>query len=361
MRVPRVRFTVRGMMAALVVVSWTWTAAAQQITFRLAEDDPNTNSDVICSVAYSPDGSLLAVGYGRFVGLLQGSRPGQAVLWEARSGKRKLSIAGQVDGVRSVTFSPDGRSLAIAEYPGVIRLWDVPSSRERLAIKPEPPARTPGTIAFSPDGKWLAAGIWPVSKDGDLRGDVVIWDTSTGKPARRLKGHTDMVNAVAFSPDGKLLVSGGSDGVAKVWDTASGRARATLGFPALQKRSGPTPIWVESVTFSPDGRTLVTSAGLRLAPGKPEGVGQVTIWSTTNDREVATLSGVDGMSTHVAFSPDGKLLATSGSDGLVQLWDTATHREAGKMKGWGPIAFSPDGRNLVSRIDETTLAPQKVR
>jgi len=361
-------------LAAALTISWPGSATAQQITFRLPEDDPNTNSGVIRSAAFSPDGLLLAVGYGRFTGMLQEPRPGQAVIWEARSGKRKVAITGRVDGVCSVTFSPDGKILAVAEFPGIIRLWDVSSSRERLTIKAR--AWTPGTIAFSPDGKRLAAGLWTGAVNGvsPPGNDVLLWDAATGKPARTMKGHGDAVLAVAFSPDGRLLVSGGMDGTAKVWEITSGRTRATLKFPGLRRRladprlaQAEPLINVESVAFSPDGRTLVTSAGVPLAllgaadrKRAPEGLGEVTFWSTTNDQEVATLKGYEGTVRQVVFSPGGKLLATAGSDGLIRLWDTTTRRKVGEMKGGYPIAFSPDGRELVSSVDERTLAPQKV-
>ncbi|WP_406695868.1 WD40 repeat domain-containing protein [Singulisphaera sp. Ch08] len=357
---PRLHPTAQRLIVA-AVLAWTDMATAQEITFRLPEDDPDQNSDVIRSVAYSPDGSLLAVGYGRFTGLLQKSRPGQAVVWDTRSGKRKITVRGQSDGVCSVSFSPDGSLLAIAEYPGIIRLCGIPSGRVRLTIKA--PAWTPGSIAFSPDGKWLAAGLWTGGKDGvePPGNDVVIWDVATGNPSPTLKGHTAGVSAVAFSPDGKLLLSGGGDGVAKVWEVASGRVRATLRFPSLLKQLGENDaISVDSVAFSPDGRTFITSAGVSQTSQKPEGVGEVTIWNATNDQRVATLQGFAGMARQVVFSPAGKCLATTSNDGTIRFWDSTTFRMIGELKGWGPIAFSPDGRDLVSSNDEPTLILRRV-
>ncbi len=349
----------------LVVVAFVianGTATAQQIRFRLPEDDPNTNSDVIRSAAYSPDGMLLAVGYGRFVGLLQEGRPGQAVVWDTQTGKQRASVTGKADGVCSVAFSPDGKVLAVAEFPGIIRLCDALTGRVGLTI--QAPAWTTSSIAFSPDGKWLVAGLWTGGGDGvsPPGNDITVWDTATGKLTRTLKGHTEGVLTVAFSPDGKLLASGGWEGVVRVWDVASGRERATLDFPTLRKRLGAANplIHVEAVTFSPDGRMLVTCVGVPTIREKPAGVSEVTFWSTTDHRVVATLRGIDEMVRRVVFSPDGKLLATAGNSGSIRLWDTATFQAMGEMKGWLPIAFSPDGRELVSSLDEQTIAPRKI-
>ena len=361
MRILRVRITVTRLMTTLVIL-WLQTAGAQQVTFRLPDDDPNTNSDVMRSAAFSPDGLLLAVGYGRFTGMLQEPRPGQAVLWDARSGSRKVTIRGRTDGVCSVAFSPDGKSLAVTEYPGIVRLCAVADGRERLTIKA--PAWTTGSTEFSPDGRRLATGLWTGSKDGvsPPGNDVVAWDTESGKTVLTLKGHTEGILALAISPDGGRMLSGGWDGIAKVWDAKSGQALATLEFARLHMRLGirEPVVPVESVDFSPDGRTFATSTGVSIAAGRPEGLGEVTFWSTSTLRETATLNDYDVFVKQLAFSPDGKLLATAGGDGTVRLWDTSTHREVGATKGRPPIAFSRDGQTLVACVAEGTLGLLKV-
>jgi WD40 repeat protein len=335
------------------------SAAAQQVTFRLPDGDPNTNSDVIRSVAFSPDGSLVAVGYGRFLGLLQQPRPGQAVLWKSRSGTRKATIAAREDGVCSVAFSPDGKTIAIGEYAGFIQLWDVSTGQERLTIRT--PALIRGQIAFSPDGKFLAAGLWTGKAEPGPGNDVMLWDPATGKPTLSLEGHNNAADSVAFSPNGKMLASGGSDGVIKLWEIGGARLRATLEFPRLRKQLGSNwPISVASIVFSSDGRTLVASAGVPVAVQKLDGVGEVTFWNTANAQEVGVQRGYGGMVWQVALSPDAKVLATAASDGLVRLWDANTRRKVAEMKGGGPIAFSPDGKELLLSADERTLAVRKV-
>ena len=181
------------------------------------------------------------------------------------------------------------------------------------------------SVAFSPDGKRIVSG----SRDHTVK----VWDVQTGKELLTLKGHNWDVFSVAFSPDGKRIAEGSLDHTVKVWDAHTGQQLLSL--------TGHIDI-VFSVAFSPDSK--------RLASGSKDGT--VKVWDAHTGREQLTLKGHTGFVTSVAFSPDGKRIALGTSDQTVQVWDAQTGREALTLKGHtryvSSVAFSPDGTRIVS-------------
>ena len=253
--------------------------------------------------------------------------------------------------ITSLVYTPDGKTLISSGFDGSLRFWDIPQGKERAKIQ----AHKNGiyAIALSPDGKFIA------SAGGDRL--VRLWDLDKAREIRTAEGHLKEVVAVAFSPDGKTLASGSYDKTIRIWEAATGKE-----LHVLRRHEN----WVTSLAFSPDGKGLA-SGGIvpfetNFFKGNTQG-DKVRIWDYVAGKQLEQLP-IKG--SRVAFSPDGKYLASGGmyidldptgkgnlrvgkdsfdSGSRITLWDMKEHKEHIRISEyWTGIAFSRDGKYLAT-------------
>ena len=319
--------------------------------------------------------------------------PGDLRNWEWRYLKRlrygALPPLRHESGVFGVTFSPDGQYLATATRDGIVRLCRATSGQELR--KWQAHAGTATCVQFSPDSRYLASGGW--DRTAKVWGVQKVLQGEVAAPLLRVE-HTDPVVrvwSVSFSPDGQRLASAGGreaeeKGELKVWDmstseellklgsltreircvqfSSDGRRLAMCGQDMLQVRDAQTGreelTWrdpqgsFERLAFSPDGRRIASVGGVfAVHPDR-----EVKVWDVQTGQEILSLRGHVGALKGVTFSPDGRRIASAGLDQTIKLWDTATGQEVLTLRGHIDnvfcLAFSLDGHQLASAsVDKT--------
>lgn len=262
-------------------------------------------------VAVSPDGKTVA----------SGTRYGLVTIWESATGK-ELHRLTPAEGVVSLDFAPDGRSLASVGRDSV-RVYDPATGKELYRLTG--PAELMTLVRFSPDGKKVGTG--------GVQGTVRLWDVNTKKELHQFNGLAGAVNALAFSGDGKHLASGSGESKLLVWDVASAKMEGRFD----GHRGG-----VVGLGLSKDGKVL-TSAGARD--------GEIRLCDVAGKDKTRVLVGPPDVLNAAALSPDGKTLALGGVQGSVFLWDLTkgSEREPDGHRGRVHfLAFSGDGRRVVS-------------
>jgi WD40 repeat protein/tetratricopeptide (TPR) repeat protein len=328
----------------------------------------SAHKPMVVAVRYSPDGRHLATG----------GMDGVLKIWDAADGKVVFTLRGHAGVIRSLSFSPDGRRLASAAWDRTTRVWDLTTGEEVLTLTEA--VVEVAAAAFSADGRRLLTACGPTVYVRDALGDAALFT---------LHGHAEWLYALALSPDGTRLLTGGADRTVRVWDAVSAEQVAVLHGPTLP---------IHGLAVSPDGRSFAVTGGqtqqtqqpgeltiwdgqtgrLKLSQPVPGGTaygvayspdgkhlaltcadGTVRIWEASAGREVRALKGHHGPVTSVAYSPDGARLATGGSDFAVRLWDAATGRPLRVLRGHEhvvqAVAFSPDGKRLASAGWDHTL------
>jgi WD40 repeat protein len=376
----------------------TLASAGSDGTVRLW--DPDTGKELrrcevahtgFACVAFAPDGKTVATG----------GSDSTVRLWDTATAKERFTAAGHQGSVLGLAFSPDGKTVASGGGDGVVRLWEPGTGKEILRLPGQQQEVT--GVAFSPDGKLLASAgadqtirIWDVAPltppsppggEGGVRGATEV---------RKIAGHGNRVNAVAFSPDGTLLASGGHDRTLRLWKVATGEL--AYEFKAVAG-------WIVALAFAGNGRTIATAStdnALRLwdfevrdgrvrpvkdlGPASPpaEGFGShaggltalalqidgsmaasggrdrmVRLWETASGKERLVLQAHAGWIESLAFSPDGKQLVCGTQNGTLCVWETFGGTEQARLDAvhHGPVktvAFSPDGKRLASGGADTT-------
>jgi WD40 repeat protein len=280
----------------------------------------------VWSVTFSPDGQTLA----------SGSNDQTLKLWEVSTGECHQTLQGHTGLIFSVAFSPDGQTLASGSSDRTIKLWDVRTGQRYQTLQGH--AGYVRSVAFSPDGYTLASGSW------DKR--VRLWDVTTGQCLKTLRGHTNPVESVGFGSNGQTLASGSQDQTVRLWEVSTGQCYQTL-----QGHTAP----VLSIAFNPYGTILASGSSDYT----------VKLWDVRVSKCLKTLPGHTNRIWSVAFSPKGHTLASGGEDQRVKLWEVTTGQCLKTLRGHTTsvfsITFSPDGSILASGAEDQRLRLWNIR
>lgn len=277
------------------------------------------HTDWIGAVSSSPDSRSI----------LTGSVDNTARLWDAETGKQISSFIGHSGAVRAVAFSPDGRFVLTASIDSTARLWNTATGKEIRSFDFQ--KEMVESVSFSPDGRYILTGnshfLGNNAKTFRFVGTTRLWDASTGQQIRAFAEDRAVVTSVAFSPDGRNVLTGNDDGKTRIWDAASGRLTRSF---EEQTLTGPA-------IFSPDGRFVVAGSS----------DGSVVMWNAATGEKICSFVGHLSPVDSLAFSPDGRFLLTGSADMTSRLWDVATGKHLATLltsdKGaW--VVTDPDGR-----------------
>jgi WD40 repeat protein len=335
-----------------------WEIASGRLLFN-----HRGHTDWVVTLAFSPNGNILA----------SGSHDGTVRLWDARTGQCLKTLRGHSDRVLTISFSPDGNTLASGSSDRTIELWQV-SDGTCLDTWQEAHSDRIMAVIFSPDRKTLITGgddgfvkLWCLSTGGCLNkiathinwmlaialshdgtklaigsdgNKVRIFDVMTGDCLKTLQGYNQCAWSVAFSCDDRCLATGNEDRTVQIWDVSTGKRLRTLSGHSNR-------VW--SVSFSSD-RSMLISVGEDEI---------VKIWDALTGQCLKTMESHSNMVSSISFSGDGRLLISGNKDKSIRLWDVDTGECVKVLKGhtnWVPaVVFSPDSQTIASGGDDKSV------
>jgi WD40 repeat protein/ABC-type oligopeptide transport system ATPase subunit len=287
------------------------------------------NDGRISSIAFNPDGTILA----------SGDANNTVILWDVINHKLLRRLNQHLNHVTSVAFSLEGKKLGSVDGSGTLNLWDITNPKTRIPLLSEGRNDSFRSVAFSSDNKWLATGSWNP-------GVVRLWKIVKNEGQQRLEeislpqdSNIELVNSVAFSPDNKILAAGGFRHFLYLWDIET---RELLVRQLIAHRSQ-----VNSVAFSRDPNSEIL-----LASGSNDGNIILWVWDSANRRleQLAKWRGHDDAVTSMVFSWDNKTLVSGGKDGKVKIWDVSLDK-------WQEISCRIANRNLTSGEWKELISP----